>query len=343
MTLIELDGTEWSILMKYKEQAPYKLMRLKAEALMLLHENVDIGTVARFVDRRPSTVRAWVRDWQKMRLASVHTGHAENLNASKLTADQRAQVAQILASPPSEQGLPAQFWDVPNLASWLHNHFEVVYESDSSYHFLLHMAGMTFHKPEAVDKRRGDEATIAKRMAEIHQEIAPHLADPDTIVVAADEVRIEHEAILRRAWQMAGTTTRIEVDRQRQAQSYIGFLHQDDGKVDLRRLDWQNSDTIIEALTAFTAAHPKKKIVIVWDNAAWHRSKALRAHLGPGNLLERIHLIHMPPYAPDHNPIEHVWGEAKTSISNIQRATFDQTRTAFEGFIRGNKFPYRLE
>lgn len=343
MEHIELSPDEWSILMDYKRHAPHLLMQLKSEAIMMLHKNIDAETVAELVDRKPSTIHTWVTEWHRSRLASIHTGHAANLNASKLTSAQLDQVHQVLSEPPSEQGLPADFWSVPQLANWLFDHFEVVYESDSSYHYLLHLAGLSFHKPEAVDKRRADEKAIAQRMAQIHDEIAPHLADENTIVVAADEVRLEHEAILRRAWQQTGTRTRIKVDRARQAQSYIGFLDHADGSVNLRRLDWQNSDTIIEALTDFMATHPGKDIVIVWDNASWHKSKALKKHLGPGNLFERIHLINMPPYAPDHNPIEHVWGEAKTNISNIQRGHFDDTHNAFESFIQGNTFPYRLE
>ena len=81
---------------------------------------------------------------------------------------------------------------------------------------------------------------------------------------------------------------------------------------------------------------------MVWDNAGWHKSKKLREHLGEGNVLERIHLINMPPYSPDKNPIERVWGEGKRSISNRQRADFEDTRNAFETFIRSNKSPYRL-
>ena len=70
-------------------------------------------------------------------------------------------------------------------------------------------------------------------------------------------------------------------------------------------------------------------ITIVWDNASFHRSQELRKLLGPGNTLENIHLINMPAYAPDHNPIEHVWAEAKNNISNEQRDTFNHTLQAF--------------
>ena len=49
-----------------------------------------------------------------------------------------------------------------------------------------------------------------------------------------------------------------------------------------------------------------------------------------------------PPYAPDNNPIEHVWNEAKNRTSNHQHPTFTDTRHAFETYIKNNTFPYRI-
>ena len=77
--------------------------------------------------------------------------------------------------------------------------------------------------------------------------------------------------------------------------------------MDLMRLDWQNISDIVKALTDLTLRYPGKRIV-VWDDAGWHKSKKLREHLGEGDVLERIHLINMPPCSPDKNPVERVWG-----------------------------------
>lgn len=59
-------------------------------------------------------------------------------------------------------------------------------------------------------------------------------------------------------------------------------------------------------------------------------------------LLERVHLIAFPPYAPDENPIEHVWNDAKDKIANFQRETFAETKSAFVSHITGRKFKYKI-
>jgi transposase len=119
-------------------------------------------------------------------------------------------------------------------------------------------------------------------------------------------------------------------------------LCQKTGRCELFRLEWQNGPTIIEALTRLVETHKGKKIVIVWDNAAWHKTKDLRQLLGAGGSLQNVHLIAMPPYAPDHNPIEHVWKDTKEHISNIQRDTFDETRRMFEQHIVSRRFDYKI-
>ena len=57
-------------------------------------------------------------------------------------------------------------------------------------------------------------------------------------------------------------------------------------------------------LDEMSKRYAQEKIVMVIDGAGWHRSGALKA---PQN----IYLLKLPPYAPELNPIEHVWDELR--------------------------------
>ena len=63
----------------------------------------------------------------------------------------------------------------------------------------------------------------------------------------------------------------------------------------------------------------------------------------PGRLLERITPIHLPPYAPDHNPVEHVWNAAKSNIATIQHEIPEETFGAFASYIASRAFDYDFE
>ncbi len=41
------------------------------------------------------------------------------------------------------------------------------------------------------------------------------------------------------------------------------------------------------------------RVVMIMDNASWHKTKALR--------WGRIEPLYLPPYSPDFNPIERIW------------------------------------
>lgn len=341
MASIIIDSTECDLLIRHKTKSNSELVRSRADTVLMASEGVPLPTIAKLVDRKESTVKQWLREWHTERMASIFCGYTNNMNASKLTPAQREEVAAILQSPPSQEGIPSQFWDVPSLAGVIRSKFDVEYTSPGSYRFLLHLAGLSFHLPEKLDRRRDDKAVL-ERMAQIEAEIAPLLRNPEWLVYAADEVRIDQEAETRRAWYAKGTKTILKVDRERQAQSYFGLLDQNSGKCSLTRVEWQTGEQVLGALERLLANCGHKQVCIVWDNASWHKTKHIRDALKPGRPLANVRLIAMPPYAPDHNPIEHVWNWAKTKTANIQQETFEDTLTKFETAVNSRKFHYQF-
>jgi ABC-type dipeptide/oligopeptide/nickel transport system ATPase subunit len=63
-----------------------------------------------------------------------------------------------------------------------------------------------------------------------------------------------------------------------------------------------------EAMSIFLAEvaerHPDEFILMVMDQAAWHKAKDLR-------IPENIRLIWQPPYSPQCNPVENIWDEIR--------------------------------
>ncbi len=109
-------------------------------------------------------------------------------------------------------------------------------------------------------------------------------------------------------------------------------MHEIEGK--------QNSANVLKATEQFLKECPNKRIAIVWDNSSFHKSKEIKDQLKKGGIMERVHLIAMPPYAPDENPIEKVWGATKTKIANIQQDSFEQTKQAFAEYVSSRTFLY---
>lgn len=341
--VVDVEPAEWDSLLRWKKRSDsFVLVRSKAEAVMLASKDVGTDVIAAMVDRSEKTVKGWLRDWRARRLGSVVTGHAGNENAAKLTRAQKEEVRAALAAKPSESGIPVEFWDVPALENLVKTRFDVEYRSDSSFHLLMKFCGMSFKLPDPFDKRR-DEAAVTARMAEVRDQVAGLLA-AGVEVFAADEVRVEHEAEMRRTWLPIGERTKVYVNRERAATSFFGALNLRTGKVTTYRIDGnQDTGQTILALDRLQREYPGKKIAIVWDNAGWHTSKELMTWFDRGQQFQDVTLIRLPPYAPDHNPTEHVWNQAKRAIANIQRETADHTFSAFESFVKNGTFKYDFE
>lgn len=58
-------------------------------------------------------------------------------------------------------------------------------------------------------------------------------------------------------------------------------------------------------------------LALLWDNASSHKSKTVKEYLAQQNQIHpRIWLANTPPYSPELNPIELLWGYAKKKLAN---------------------------
>jgi len=71
-------------------------------------------------------------------------------------------------------------------------------------------------------------------------------------------------------------------------------------------------------LRELSAAYPSDYILLLLDNAVWHKSKTL---VIPDN----IRLFYLPPRTPEMNPIEQIWKEIrKRGFKNKLFQTLDK-------------------
>ena len=120
--------------------------------------------------------------------------------------------------------------------------------------------------------------------------------------------------MLLSTWAVVGHTPVLRAPRKRERLSAIGGLTTD-GRLLLRTQEGTvDSDSIVSFLR-YLLRRIAGPIVVVWDNASIHRSKRVRrflSTLAPG----RLELVPLPPYAPELNPIELVWGYLKRALGN---------------------------
>jgi len=300
-------------------------------------ERIQIKGIAKSLFVSCRTTERWLKDFSQRRMASIFSGRLGNEYASKLTHKQKEEIKKVLTQKPSALGLPFEFWDVPKLKTYVWNEFKVVYETDRSYHFLLEFGNLSFKCPDRFSVNR-NERLIGQRMDEVYEETITLLENPDWEVFCSDETRMLFQAIVRRAWLKKGQKTVIKVEGKDEHQNYLGFLNQRTFKCHVFPIVWGRASEVIMATTEFLKLYPDKNICIIWDNATHHKGKLFQKALSKDGPLERVHLIPLPPYAPDCNPIERVWSYAKSKLSNCQDRDFEVTKKKFMGLTNNKNF-----
>jgi transposase len=88
---------------------------------------------------------------------------------------------------------------------------------------------------------------------------------------------------------------------------FYGFINPETGKLFTQVCEIYNFETFISAVTSFLKTHKtERKVVIVLDNASWHK-KGVRLIAENDELKNKLQFLFLPPYSPDLNPIERVW------------------------------------
>jgi len=131
-------------------------------------------------------------------------------------------------------------------------------------------------------------------------------------VWAEDEARLGLKPITRRVWWPKGHRPRSG-GRTRYEWLYVyGFARPATGETFTVLLPRVNVERMADALAAFAAhADPggTKVLVLVVDNAGWHRAKRLAV---PGNV--RLHFL--PPCTPELQPVEPYWALVREAVAN---------------------------
>jgi len=76
----------------------------------------------------------------------------------------------------------------------------------------------------------------------------------------------------------------------------------------------KNATQFCDFLRQLLEAHSERRLILVIDNASYHVTKAVRQLLAEHS--DHVMVIWLPPYSPELNLIEGLWGYLKRSALN---------------------------
>ena len=161
-------------------------------------------------------------------------------------------------------------------------------------------------------------------------------------VLALDECHLTGGDICGRGWGNRQHRREVEMDNYRASQTYYGAIDCISGEMFLSSYRTANSSSTIEFVRHIQAQNRGVKLVLIWDGASYHRSQEFRDFLAEVNYGDdwQIHCLRFAPYAPQENPIENIWGQAKQLLRQLHQRcrSFNFTKKLFELFIKHQLF-----
>jgi transposase len=148
-----------------------------------------------------------------------------------------------------------------------------------------------------------------------------------------DETRISLKTGLRRRITRRGVKPRIKTTGRRIGYSLYGAVEVKTGENFFWDGDRMNQKGFEEFLKEFSEKNPLDFHVVQVDNASFHTAKKLA-------LPDNIMLLYQPPYSPEVNPIEQVWGWLKGKMAGRLFSTLEELKSSAREIlsIKDNQF-----
>lgn len=273
--------------------------RLNAIHLLLVGGSFELVRRNSRVAER--TLRLWISRFNSMGIEGLtyrpYTGRPRKLDPARVTSD----ILSVVDDP----SLAGQsHWTLTKLCGWLREEKQI----DLSYRTLvryLHEHNYARRIPRKIPEPPDRDAWIVQR-EEFIPRLLDLLDDPGTIVFFGDEAGFEGDPRPRAKWVKRGSRPTQGYHGGHIRQNVVGAVDPVGGQ--LVSLIVPHCDTgvfqaFLDTMAEEVPPQADKRVVLVLDNASWHKSGGLDWH--------HIEPVYLPPYSPDLNPIERLWQHLK--------------------------------
>ena len=244
-----------------------------------------------------STLRRWVVRFNRFGVEGL-THDEERPGCPTKIPPQRQEELKELVRHPHQFG--EDFWT----ARKIHGYLTRQWQLEMGYSTLcqnLHSLGFAIKSPRPCAPP--DLLDEAKRQA-FREEIQQLLSDPQCHVWFGDETGIEGDPRPRRRWGECGVPLTTPYIGKHLRENVIGAVEPSTGQLVCHMVPFVDREWfqlfVDDLAKATQGAHEAgKRVVLVLDNAQWHKWRWMNWH--------HVQPLYLPPYSPDLNPIEVLW------------------------------------
>ncbi len=134
-----------------------------------------------------------------------------------------------------------------------------------------------------------------------------------------DECHLLAHDVCGYVWGKTDSCIEIPIKNLKDRQTYFGALDYQTQEFIVQEHPAGNSASTLEFIKYLISLRPDSRIALIWDGVSYHRSQEVKqflASVNQGCEPERwpITCIRFAPNAPEQNPVEDVWLQAKNFL-----------------------------
>jgi len=316
-------------LLKHLKEEDNPYVREKILILLLMNDGKTYQEISDFLDIAYTTVAYWAVHGDPDNIESFLDGRREG-NFRKVTKEYENLLLEVIEKNPDECGYEFGRWTSGRLATYLEIETGIKLSSSQVRRILEKKKYVyLWAKYSLEDKQNPEKRKLFKEKLAEYLKITK--STPELLQVWFwDESGFSLRVIRRKTWGKKGKRKEVTGQRRRGRVNIMGGLRYHDKKRINFVIKQGNADVFYEQLKSLNHflrqewieagnkpenfPNNSAKIVIILDNASYHKRKDILARIEAE--MPNIILEFLPPYSPDYNLIELVWHSAKEYIAH---------------------------
>lgn len=306
--------------------------RVRAQILLAAHKGAFSPQIASTVKCHPSTVRRWIKRWNQNRFQAFRAA-ARHADQTKTQA-RCAALEKVIQCNPIKAKLPFTRWTCRTISAFIRDQLSLPWTPQRVWYYLK-KAGLRHRKVVKRFVWKPVEYTVWPGF----KRFLDYCTTPDILVLFLDE-KGPVSATRYGGYCWSSQIQSFDIRQQIHGKIHLfGAYDPRTRQIRLISMDGKNSGEFCDAFSRMWIELDQQRwklIVIIMDNASYHKSKYTTQFLAR---FPRLLVEYLPPYSPEFNPIEQCFRHYSKEV--LECGTFSsveelyQATTNWEQYFNG--------
>ena len=282
------------------------LENYRFQALKLRKKGWKVTKIAEAFGLHVKSVSRWFVRKNKYGEKSLKSTKAKG-NTPKFSKEEILQLISWLKEDARSFGFSTPLWTCKQIQIVAKRKFEKSISIPSLWE-LLKKLKLSPQKPKKQAKEK-NEKLADKWLKEEWPKIKVIVRRQQAMLYFQDEAGVSLIPFMRTTWAPIGKTPVVKVTGKKGGLCVSSAISPAGRMIFRIEKGRMTAQTYIDFLSKIILQHPRRKIVIVADNAPIHKAKLVKEFILSNK--KRISIFYIPSYSPELNPDEHVWAYLK--------------------------------